>query len=171
MKITNVLNILHYEFFTFYLQGEIRFAYFHEKVIKLQCLSITIKQCDAYTHPLWKNVVILKLIGHYHWQFYQSIDKVKKYNYLTCATSPTTKSPIWICIASPFLITLNVCSPSIRSWRPLNCLSFDQSLNAVTTTTITTAIKIAAPSIQAWCSSSSGSSIKMNNSRYRKMRL
>ena len=108
---------------------------------------------------IWNDVIIIHTnydnevrhwINHYN---------VKKYNHLTCATSPTTKSPIWICIASPFLITLNVCSPSIRSWRPRNCLSFDQSLNAVTTTTITTAIKMAAPSIQAWCSSSSGSSI------------
>ena len=89
--------------------------------------------------------------------------------FLTCATSPTTISPIWIWIASPLRITLNVCSPSIRSWRPRNCRSFDQSLNAVTTTTITTAIKMAAPSIQAWCSSSSGSSVtEIEKIRFRK---
>lgn len=91
----------------------------------------------------------------------------KKFIKLTCAISPTTKSPIWIWMASPFRITLNVCSPSIRSCSPRNCLSLDQSLNAVTNTTITTAIKMAAPSIHAWCSSSSGSSIKKeNNNNY-----
>ena len=80
---------------------------------------------------------------------------------LTCAISPTTSSALLTWMASPFLMTLNVCSPSIRSCRPRNCRSLDQSLNAVTITTITTAIKMAAPSIHAWCSSSSGSSVIM----------
>ena len=70
--------------------------------------------------------------------------------------SPTTNSPTWICCAVPFRITLKVCSPSILSWRPRNCFSFDQSLKAVTKTTIITAMRMAAPSIHP-CSSSSSS--------------
>lgn len=81
----------------------------------------------------------------------------------TCIISPVTSSPIWIWVPCPPRMTLNTCSPSIRSWRPRNWRSFDQSLKAVTNTTMVTAIKIAAPSIHAGWSSSSGSSRRFVN--------
>jgi hypothetical protein len=85
----------------------------------------------------------------------------------TCMMSPTTRSPICTWVACPPLMTLNVCSPSILSCSPLNCFSLDQSLNAVTRTTITTAIRIARPSIHAGCSSSSAAQRKRKLERRR----
>jgi len=75
--------------------------------------------------------------------------------YFTWQISPTTSSPTGICWAFPLRITANLCSCSILLCRPRNCLSFFQSLNAVTKTTITTAPNMAVPSIHPACPSDS----------------
>jgi len=54
-------------------------------------------------------------------------------------------------------MTVNFCSCSMRLWRPRNCFSLLQSLKAVTSTTMITENKIAAPSIQPACDSPSSS--------------
>lgn len=62
--------------------------------------------------------------------------------------SPTTISATGIWITCPPRTTVNFCSCSMRLWRPLNCFSLLQSLNAVTNTTQITDRRMAAPSIQ-----------------------
>lgn len=68
--------------------------------------------------------------------------------YFICAMSPTTISATGIWITCPPRTTENFCSCSMRLWRPLNCFSLLQSLNAVTSTTQITDRRMAAPSIQ-----------------------
>lgn len=68
--------------------------------------------------------------------------------YFICAMSPTTISATGIWMTWPPRTTVNFCSCSMRLWRPLNCFSLLQSLNAVTNTTQITERRMAAPSIQ-----------------------
>lgn len=77
--------------------------------------------------------------------------------YLICAISPTTISATGIWITWPLRMTVNFCSCSMRLCSPRNCFSLLQSLNAVTSTTMITENRIAAPSIQPACASPSSS--------------
>lgn len=86
------------------------------------------------------NVYLIKLLQYIRAEHYSP--------YFTCAMSPTTISATGIWITCPPRTTVNFCSCSIRLWRPLNCFSLLQSLNAVTSTTQITDRRMAAPSIQ-----------------------
>ena len=78
--------------------------------------------------------------------------------YLTWQMSPTSRSLTGTWSTSPPLIVANLCSCSILFWSPRNCRSLRQSLNAVTSTTTTTATRIAIPSIHSACDSESSCS-------------
>ena len=77
--------------------------------------------------------------------------------YLICAMSPTTISDTGIWMTWPLRMTVNFCSCSMRLCSPRNCFSLDQSLKAVTSTTMMTEKRMAAPSIQPACASPSSS--------------
>lgn len=95
--------------------------------------------------------------------------------YFICAMSPTTISATGIWMTWPPRTTVNFCSCSMRLWRPLNCFSLLQSLNAVTNTTQITERRMAAPSIQPASDSVSSStppaalpqSAEMENIRFK----
>ena len=84
--------------------------------------------------------IVHRTILHWHSEVYLP--------YLMKHTSPTTISATGTSIVSPARIMDNLCSDSSLSCKPRNCLSFVQSLKAVTKTTMKTAIRIATPSIQ-----------------------
>jgi len=77
--------------------------------------------------------------------------------YLIWAMSPTTISATGIWMTWPLRMTVNFCSCSMRLCSPRNCFSLDQSLKAVTSTTMRTEKRMAAPSIQPACASPSSS--------------